>query len=145
MRSRSGRIGHIFWLSSTFFEFDRHFNRLGFVGHNVINRHHDALHQLMLATPIAFMLVLQFGITSAHTNYLGCAKETARLTTHFAHLIALPARTAAFKASAIAWAMSFVLASCIRFIRCSAGVAACSFVDCLADFSRLVGIFECII
>ena len=143
MRSRSGRIGHIFWFPSRLFA--RHFDSFGFVRHYVVNRHFDHVQLIMLTAPIHFMLVLHFWIAAASTHHRTGDEKTASFAAHFAHLIVLPERIAAFNASAMDCAMSFVLASCIRFMRCSAGVAARSFVDCSADLAGFVLAFECII
>jgi hypothetical protein len=91
------------------------------------------------------MLVLMLRETTANTHHLGLGKKTTSLATNVAHRTGFPDSTAAFKPAAMASAMRRILASCIRFIRCSAGVATRSFIDGAADLAGAVGIFECII
>jgi hypothetical protein len=99
----------------------------------------------MLTAPIHFMLVLHFWKTAASTHYRTGNEKSTSFTAYFAHLTVLPERIAAFSASAMDCAMSFVLASWMRFIRCSAGVATRSLVDCSADLAGFELAFECII
>jgi hypothetical protein len=118
-----------------------HFGHLSFVRHDVVHsqRHHF---DLMFTAPIHFVFVVHFRKTAASAHYLACDKESTGLAADVTHRTGFPARTAMFRAAAMSSATERTLASCIRFIRCSAGVASRPFIDGLADTAASVGFFK---